>query len=81
MCGSHYERVFAVLGTKKKRESSYYKPLKSVHPHPLEVGVPTALQDVRIDLKRHHPARGRVGAGWRPRSGFNNAVLSMAGSL
>ena len=26
-------------------------------------------------------ARGRVGAGWRPKSGFNDAVLSMADSL
>ena len=34
-----------------------------------------------IGLKRHYPARGRVSAGWRPRSGFNNAVPSMAGSL
>jgi len=36
---------------------------------------------VAIGLKRHYPARGRVSAGWRPRSGFNNAVPSMAGSL
>ena len=36
---------------------------------------------VTIGLKRHYPARGRVSAGWRPRSGFNNAVPSMAGSL
>ena len=28
-----------------------------------------------------YPARGRVSAGWRPRSGINNAVPSMAGSL
>ena len=34
-----------------------------------------------IGLKRHYPARGRVSAGWRPRSGFNNAVPSMVGSL
>ena len=34
-----------------------------------------------IGLKRHYPARGRVSAGWRPRSGINNAVPSMAGSL
>ena len=34
-----------------------------------------------IGLKRHYPARGRVSAGWRPGSGFNNAVPSMVGSL
>ena len=34
-----------------------------------------------IGLKRHYPARGRVSAGWRPRSGINNAVPSMAESL
>ena len=33
---------------------------------------------VTIGSKRHHPARGRVSAGWRPRSGLNNAVPSMA---
>ena len=27
------------------------------------------------------PRQGRVGTGWRPKAGFNNAVLSMAGSL
>ena len=36
---------------------------------------------VTIGLKRHYPARGRVSAGWRPGSGFNNAVPSMVGSL
>ena len=36
---------------------------------------------VTVGLKRHYPARGRVSAGWRPRSGINNAVPSMAGSL
>ena len=36
---------------------------------------------VTIGLKRHHPARGRVGAEWRPKSGFNNAVLSTADCL
>ena len=36
---------------------------------------------VTIGLKRHYPARGRVSAGWRPRSGINSAVPSMAGSL
>ena len=39
------------------------------------------LGPVAIGLKRHHPARGRVSAGWRPRSGFNNAVPSTADSL
>jgi hypothetical protein len=38
-------------------------------------------QRVTIGLKRHYPARGRVSAGWRPGSGFNNAVPSMVGSL
>ena len=46
----------------------------------LRLSSATGAASVTIGLKRHHPARGRVSAGWRPRSGFNNAVSSMAGA-
>ena len=51
-------------------------------PRASTTGVLARGRAVTIGLKRHHPARGRVGACRMAADiGFNNAVLSMADSL
>ena len=47
MCARDYAAAFLVLGLKKTRKRRFCvkKCILRVRPHPLKVGVPTALQD------------------------------------